>query len=148
MQPLHLRAETEIEASPDRVWQVLLDVNAYGEWNPLYAGLSGDWATGSTVAVRMSLPEGAELAFDAQVTRHAHAEELRLRTVVFRPWLLLREQFFQVRPIPTDRCRFVQGADVSGILLRLGGKTPERLARGFVYMNQALKRRVEGIAEP
>jgi hypothetical protein len=142
MQPLRLQAEIEIDGTPERVWDVLTDVAAYPEWNPFVLRVVGRLEEGSAITVRLSLPEGDETEFDAVVVKNAHAEALRFRSVVMAPWLMQRDLFYELRPLPGDRCR------LSGLLLKLSGKTAERMARGFVYMNQALKRRVEGRALP
>lgn len=146
MQPLRLQAEIEIDATSTRVWDVLLNFASYPEWNPFVLSVVGELRESSIISVRLALPEGDESEFDAEIVRYVPGEELRFRSVVLAPWLLRREQFWQLRKTADDRCRFVQGADVSGLLLKIGGKTPERMARGFVYMNQALKRRIESTA--
>lgn len=143
MQPLRVQAEIQIDVPPSRVWEVLLDFEAYPDWNPFVLSVIGKLGERSPVRVRLGLPEGDETEFDAEVIKNVADSELRFRSVTLHPWLLLREQFWQLHPFGEGRCRFVQGMDVSGVLLKLGGKTPERMARGFVYMNQALKRRVE-----
>ena len=52
--------------------------------------------------------------------------------------------FFRLVDLGDGRTRFVHGEDFSGILVRLVTPMFTDVARGFVYMNQALKRRVEG----
>jgi hypothetical protein len=143
MQPLRVQAEIQIDAPPSRVWEVLLDLPAYPEWNPFVLGMVGELGERSTLRIRLGLPEGDETAFDAVVIKCVPESELRFRSITIHPWLLEREQFWQLHPLGDEGCRFVQGMDLSGALLKLGGKTPERMARGFVYMNQALKRRTE-----
>jgi hypothetical protein len=53
------------------------------------------------------------------------------------------EHFFRLEPRGEARTRVVQGEDFSGVLLRFLLPRVTEAARGFVYMNQALKRRVE-----
>src|SRR5215203_2726077 len=36
-----LRAEVEVEASPERVWEVLADFAAYRQWNPFITQVPG-----------------------------------------------------------------------------------------------------------
>ena len=42
-----LRAEIEIDADPDSVWAVLMDFEAYPEWNPFITSIEGSQARGS-----------------------------------------------------------------------------------------------------
>ena len=53
-----LRAEIEIAARPERVWQVLRDFDAYPEWNPFIRSIVGDAVVGSRLRVRIE-PSGA-----------------------------------------------------------------------------------------
>ena len=47
-----------IDASPERVWEVLTDFGAYPEWNPFIVRADGTPAEGSRLTVRMP-PVGA-----------------------------------------------------------------------------------------
>ncbi len=44
-----LRAEIEIDADPDSVWAVLMDFEAYPEWNPFITVDRGEPAVGATL---------------------------------------------------------------------------------------------------
>ena len=41
-----LRAEIEIDAEPARVWAILMDFEAYPEWNPFITSIEGEQAVG------------------------------------------------------------------------------------------------------
>ena len=47
--PKLFKAEREIEAGPDRVWQLLTDAEGYGEWNRSVVSISGQIADGETI---------------------------------------------------------------------------------------------------
>jgi uncharacterized protein YndB with AHSA1/START domain len=44
---LELRTETQIDSPVDRVWHVLMDFNAYLEWNPFLRRIDGKAEVGS-----------------------------------------------------------------------------------------------------
>ena len=51
----NIAATIDIDASPDRVWDVLSDFSRYAEWNPMFTGGSGTLAAGNTLALRMPI---------------------------------------------------------------------------------------------
>ena len=54
----------EIEAPPERVWGVLVDLPSYGAWNPFIVEAAGDVVPGSTIALRMALPGRDPMAIE------------------------------------------------------------------------------------
>src|SRR3954451_20583900 len=45
-----LRTFVDIDATPERVWQVLIDVAAYPQWNPFVTSAEGTYAVGSRLS--------------------------------------------------------------------------------------------------
>jgi uncharacterized protein YndB with AHSA1/START domain len=52
-----LTAEIEIAASPDRVWEVLTDLDAYPAWNPFIRRASGELREGARLEVVIQPPD-------------------------------------------------------------------------------------------
>jgi len=143
MPQTELRTEVEIDASPDRVWSVLSEFNRYPEWNPFIVRLDGELRTGARLRVTISLPEGSEHTFKPTIVRCEPGEELRWRGQLWIKGLFDGEHFFKLEALAPGKTRVVQGENFGGLLLRFMGRTLTQTARGFVYMNQALKKRVE-----
>jgi hypothetical protein len=53
-----LNSSIDIDAGPERVWQVLTDFAAYREWNPFIVSVDGSAEVGARLTVRMQ-PVGA-----------------------------------------------------------------------------------------
>lgn len=53
-----IRTEIEIDASPQGVWEVLIDLLAYSEWNPQTTNASGTVRQGATIEIRVE-PTGS-----------------------------------------------------------------------------------------
>jgi hypothetical protein len=54
---------SEIDASPEDVWQVLTDFDAYPEWNPFIRSIQGNPEVGSRLSVRIEPPGAREMSF-------------------------------------------------------------------------------------
>ena len=142
---MEIRTELEIAAPASHVWRILTDFPRYGEWNPFITELAGELAVDRKLHVRLSLPEGRDVRIRPQLVRCDEHRELRWRGHLLFPGLFDGEHFFRLEPVTEARTRFVQGENFSGVLVRFSGRTITRAARGFVYMNQALKRRAEEV---
>jgi hypothetical protein len=143
---MEIRTELEIAAPASEVWRVLTDLPRYGEWNPFITEIAGDLVEDGKLRVLLSLPEGRDLRLAPRLVRCEANRELRWRGHLLFPGLFDGEHFFRLEAASEQRTRFIQGENFSGILLRFAGTSITRAARGFVYMNQALKRRVESLA--
>ncbi|HEX7668018.1 MAG TPA: SRPBCC domain-containing protein, partial [Polyangiaceae bacterium] len=90
-------------------------------------------------------PSGRELTIRPKVLVVTPEEELRWLGHFFVRGLFDGEHFFRLTEVAEGRTRFVHGENFSGILLKpMTGRITDT-ARGFVLMNQALKRRVESL---
>lgn len=143
---MEIRTEIEIEASPQAVWRVLTDFPRYSEWNPFIVAVGGEPRQGTTLSVTLSMPESAkEYRLRPRVVRCEAEAELRWLGHLWFKGLFDGEHFFRLHEPAPGRTRFVHGEDFSGVLLRFATRTVTEATRGFVYMNQALKRRVEAV---
>jgi hypothetical protein len=140
---MELRTEIEIAAPPADVWRVLTDFASYGEWNPFIVQIDGALSVGAKLTVVLAPPGGSEMTFRPKLLVADPGSELRWRGQLFVPGLFDGEHFFRLSEVAPGRTRFTHGEDFKGLLVRLAARTLTNTARGFVFMNQALKRRVE-----
>ena len=64
--PEYLTSATVL-ASPERVWAVLADGAAYGDWNPEIVAVEGELASGARITARVRLGDGAVRAVAQRV---------------------------------------------------------------------------------
>ena len=140
---MEIRSELEIAASATEVWGILTDFPSYQEWNPFITEITSDGVVGRPLRLLLSLPEGRDHRLNATLLRMEEDYELRWRAHLLFPGLFDGEHFLRVQAVDPRRTRFVQGENFSGALLRFSGRTLTQVARGFDYMNEALKRRAE-----
>jgi len=140
---MEIRSELEIEAPAAEVWGILTDFPRYQEWNPFITEIESDKIVGGPLRLLLSLPEGRDYRLKATLLRIEEDYELRFRAHLLFPGLFDGEHFLRLIALEPGRTRFVQGENFSGVLLRFSGRTLTQVARGFDYMNEALKRRAE-----
>ncbi len=139
-----LHSETAIQASPERVWNVLTDFAAYPEWNPFIPRITGSLETGSRLDVQLQPPGSRGVRMRPTVQAAEPPRELRWLGHLGIPGLFDGEHRFRIEAVGTDWVRFVQEERFTGLLAPLVLRFVERGTRqGFEAMNQALKARAE-----
>jgi hypothetical protein len=135
--------EVGIEAPPERVWQVLADLEAYSEWNPMIRKASGDLREGQRIDLHFE-PEGSRgRDFRPKLLVVEPSRELRWLGNPGVKWMFESQHYFTLEP-EAGGTRCVHGMLFYGLVVPLAGK---RLAGStlapFESMNQALKARAE-----
>jgi hypothetical protein len=140
---MQLRTEIEIDAPPDEVWAILVNLRGYAEWNPFITSASGSLGPHEVLTLTLAASDGSEWSLRPTVASVDQPRELRWTTKLWFRGLLDGEHFFQLVPTGERRTRFVNGEDLSGLLVQRMGNRVTHMARGFVGMNEALKKRAE-----
>jgi hypothetical protein len=142
-----LRSEIEIEASAERVWQLLTDFAHFPQWNPFIRRASGNVKLGQRLEVTIQ-PSGANgMTFRPTVLKAEPNRELRWIGHLLMPGLFDGEHIFTIEPLGTNRVRFIQREIFTGLLVPLFAKGLDTdTQRGFGEMNQALKVQAEQAA--
>lgn len=141
-----LRVEIEIQASADRVWQILTDFANFPKWNPFIRRASGEPRIGAGLEVFLQ-PSGAKgMTFRPEVLKAEPNRELRWLGHLLVPGLFDGEHIFTIEPLGLNHVRFVQRETFTGLLVPLfaRGLLTETL-RGFEEMNHALKIQAETV---
>ena len=136
--------EIEIEASAQRVWQVLTDFPAYSQWNSSVFGLQGEMKVGGRLVIGLR-PTGVPLLrFPVRVLRVEPERELRWRGRFIVSSLFAGEHALIIQPLGDSRVRFIQREAYTGLLasmfLFVAGASNRRI---FERMNRGLKVRAE-----
>jgi len=140
---MQLRTEIEILAPKSAVWKVLADFPSYGEWNPFIPFISGEQRSGARLEIILSPPDGREMTIRPTLLTFATDAELRWEGHLLHPVVFRGNHFFKLTEVDANRTRVTHGEDFSGFLVKFMNSVFTKAARGFVYMNQALKKRVE-----
>jgi hypothetical protein len=137
----NIDTEILIQASPQRVWQVLTDFAAYPEWNPFIVSLQGRAEWGERLAVRIRT--GKEHLFKPVVLQATPPTRLRWLGRFGMPGLFDGEHDFELEA-QGGATLLHQRESFQGYLVPLLWKSMEPATRaGFEAMNRALKDRAE-----
>lgn len=139
-----IQTEIEINASPERVWQILTDFEAYPSWNPFVKRIAGKAQKGEQIEIFVQ-PEGSGgMTFRPTVLESDAPREFRWLGRLFFSGLFDGEHYFIIEPVAENKVRFIHGEKFTGILVGLFmWLSGEGTLRGFKAMNEALKNRAE-----
>lgn len=142
-----LVSQIDIDASPQRVWQVLTDLSAYPQWNPFIVRAEGPIEAGSRLTLRMRPVGGRAATLKPKVLEATEASRLRWRGTVGIPGLLDADHVFRLVPLDGGGTRLHQDEEFHGLLVPLVTRSLHRQTLpAFGAMNEALKHRAEHAA--
>lgn len=142
-----LRTETVIHASSARIWEILMDFDSYPNWNPFIISINGNQLAGSTLTVKLQLPDGMGMTMRPKVLEVKDNQEFRWKGRLLVPGLFDGEHIFELRENVDSTTTFIQRELFSGILIPLFRNLIDVKTRiGFEAMNMQLKDKAEKIA--
>jgi hypothetical protein len=140
-----IKTEIQINATPERVWAILTDFDAYPTWNPFIKSLTGEVKVGNTITARIEPPKAKGMTFKPKVLTFEANQEFRWLGHLLIPGLFDGEHRFQLIDNGNGTTTFIQSEKFKGILVPLFKKMLDiNTVNGFNEMNQKLKEIVEG----
>ena len=140
-----LRAEQDIAAAPETVWEVLTKFDEFAEWNPFIVSIRGDSAVGTRLTVRLEPPGGRGVTLRPVVTTSVPGKSFGWRGRLAFRGVFDAVHRFELEALPAGGTHFVQSEHFSGVLVPLLRRSLRtHTLAGFEAMNRALQARVEG----
>ena len=140
-----ISSEIDINASPERIWEVLTDFPKLPDWNPFMRSAEGDLTAGGRLKVYLKASKGMGMTFKPTVLKAEPNQELRWVGRILVPGIMDGEHSFSIQSSEGNPTRFVQSESFTGVLvslMALMGVFKNALI-GFEEMNEALKKRAE-----
>ncbi|UII33476.1 SRPBCC domain-containing protein [Fulvivirga ulvae] len=135
-----LKTSIEIAASPEKVWNILMDFNLYPDWNPFIISIIGKPKIRERLRVTLQPAGSKPMVFKPQVTLLKKAKQFGWLGSLFMRGLFDGHHVFEIEAITDDKCIFIQREDFSGILVPLLWKSIDTKTRaGFMAMNNKIK---------
>ena len=140
---LENRNEIIISAPLETVWDILVDLDKYSEWNPLLYQANGKVGVGETVIV-YAKTASKDMKFTCEVTRMESFCEFAWRFPVIHPILFRGEHIFRIEPSGEEEIKFIDREWFKGILLPTQAKDLKSNGlMAMIEMGKALKDRAE-----
>ncbi|MEL6720409.1 MAG: SRPBCC domain-containing protein [Bacteroidota bacterium] len=136
---LELKTSIKIEATPEQVWQQLLDFESYSEWNPFITEISGSAVVGERIKIN-----AGGMKFTPVVLANRKNEEFRwLGSLLFKG-LFDGEHRFLLEEDQTGNTILHHSEKFKGLLVPVfKKKLLQDTKENFQKMNEALKKRAE-----
>ena len=139
-----VRAEVEIDAPADRIFEILTDLAAYPEWNPFTPRVESTLLPGDPVHLHVRLL-GRRLSHRVEIVSANERPSKLCWGMQMSPGFLLRAERCQtLTPIGEHRTRYVNEDRIRGwlapVVMAIFGPA---MQRGFEEVALALKKRAE-----
>jgi hypothetical protein len=142
-----IESAIEIEASADRVWQMLTDFESYPLWHPTIERIGGPLQKGAQIEFVGKLEGGKTMTFRPTLLVVEPGRELRWLGKVLVRGLFDGEHRFEIESLAPGRVRLRQSERFRGVLVPLMlAMIGKATLRGFEAANLALKARAEAPA--
>ena len=134
-----IKTEITINATPEKIWDVLTNFNNYSDWNPFILSLTGDVKEGNKIKVVFE-----EMTFKPKVKSFENNQNLEWLGHLFIPGLFDGRHKFELIGNNDGTTTLIHSEKFKGILVPLFKKKLIRdYTPRFESMNEALKKVVE-----
>lgn len=134
----------EVNASAETVWQVLINLDQYGDWNPQIPLASGTIEEQGKIALRLVLPGRPAMDLVATIEEVRPGRLLTWRGHVVAPWFFEGHRRFEIGPVGNSRVSVTHVEDIHGLLAPVFGVfMGAPVERSHHAFNDALRTRAE-----
>ncbi len=140
---LRIEHRIGIQAPAEVIWEVIADLAAWEQWNPIYPKAAGEIRIGATLDVTLALPGEAQQQLKPVVLEWVPNEQLHWRLSLVGG-LVKTIRFIEIEALGEENCIVSNGELLGGMLgPRIGKRMGGKISRGFREMDEALKARAE-----
>jgi hypothetical protein len=137
-----IETEIKIEANPSAIWEKLVAVEKYPDWNPFIKSIKGNLKPGEKIKVDLG-----GMQFNPKVLIFENNKEFKWLGHIFFKGLFDGEHQFKIIENNDGTCTFTHAEKFKGILVPFLKRMLETETKSqFETMNLALKKEVEKVA--
>jgi hypothetical protein len=139
-----LKTEIQISTKPERVWNILMDLQGWPAWNPIVTKIEGTREIGAELAITMCDEKGnGGMRYKSIITALDEKKRFGFVGVMMSKFMFSAERIIELEEL-SGGTRLVQQEIYTGILAPLfWGKLNARALPMLKSMNEALKKKAE-----
>ena len=139
-----IKAEINIASTSNKVWETLMDLENWSQWNPIVNNIQGNLIVGSELSITMSDSKGTDAKkYRATITELNKEKRFSFIATMMAKFMFSAERIIEIKPTEKDAL-FIQREIYTGIMVSLFWKKLSTDALGMLNsMNEALKKEVE-----
>ena len=128
----------EIDATPEEVWNVLLDFPSHEKWNPFFSRIVGNATERESIKITARKGDGDGMSFSPTILDVDPNRLLRWKGKLLIPGIFDGEHIFRLETLDGNRTLLHHSENFGGILIPLMGKLLADTEQGFRGLNEAL----------
>lgn len=141
---MHLETEITINATPEHIWNVLMDFDHYPVWNPFVKSISGPQKVGEKLQVELHQTKGKPMVISPEVKVVEPKKLFSWKGKFGVKGIFDGQHSFALEPLENGTTQFIHSEQFGGILLPFLRKMNKTTTKeSFELMNIALKKRCE-----
>lgn len=138
-----IETNINIKATPEKIWNILMDFENYGTWNPFIQSIKGERSLGKQLEASIGLGEKG-MTFKPIVQVVEKNREFEWLGSLLMKGIFDGRHSFVLEPISETETKLIHSESFSGIFSGIILKMiKEDTEKGFKAMNEALKKRAE-----
>ncbi len=136
--------EITINTNPDTVWETLINVRRYSEWNPLIRFVRGKLSPGELITIKIYLQDSKPKTFTVFVVKIIPCHTIQWSGHYIIPGLLDSQHIFELLDNLNGTTALIHRELYTGIFSVIVSMIMgNRIRRGFELMNTKLKEKCE-----
>ncbi len=143
--PVKFEHRIGVQAPASVIWEIIYDLGAWKDWNPLYPRADGQVRIGTELDLTLALPGQAHRTIRPKVLDWVPNEQLHWRLSMLGG-LVSNVRYIEIEALGPANCIVSNGEIFGGLLGPSAAKQLARsINRGFADMGEALKTRAEAV---
>jgi len=138
---ISIRTAVEIDATKEKVYNILANFKNYPNWNPYHANISGKFEEGSELKIDVIRPDGKKVEIPPHMMRIVKNKEITWGGGI--KGVFYGVHSFILESGESGKTLLKHNEDFSGFAINFADLPPDVIAEGYHQMNIALKRKAE-----